>query len=72
MRDDINRRIGGQRQEQMGWPSKDDLDPFTRSAQVYRHGRPQSGYRPAEAMPLPEATRLIHSLTNTWLNWRFQ
>lgn len=72
MRHDINQRIGGQRQEQMGWPSKRDLDHFRLSAQVYRHAPPwDSDYAPAKAMPLPEATRFIQSLTNTWLNWRF-
>lgn len=73
MRDDINRRISRRhRQEQMGWPAKKDLDHFTLSAQVYRHAPPwDKGYKPANAMPLGEATRFIHSLTQIWLTWRF-
>ena len=73
MRADINRRSGGQhRQKQMGWPPKSQLDHFTRSADVYRHAPPwKSGYTPAKAMPLKEATRYIQSLAITWLKWRF-
>jgi hypothetical protein len=73
MRDDINRRIGGQHhQEQMGWPAKKRLDHFTLSAQVYRHPPPWDGcYTPAIAMSLGEATRFMQSLTKIWLTWRF-
>ena len=73
MRDDINRRIGGQhRQEQMGWPNKKDLDHFTLSAQVYRHPPPwDGGYTPDNAMTLAKATHFIQSLAQTWLAWRF-
>jgi hypothetical protein len=72
MRDDINRRIGKQRQEQVGWPAKKDLDHFTLSAQVYRHAPPwDGGYTPATAMPANEARRFLQSLTNIWLTWRF-
>jgi hypothetical protein len=73
MRDDITRRLGGQRrQEQMGWPAKKDLDHFTLSAQVYRHAPPwDAGYTPANAMPLCEARYFMRSLANIWLTWRF-
>jgi hypothetical protein len=73
MRDDINARMGKQhRQEQIGWPTKKILDHFTLSAQVYRHAPPwDGGYTPEKAMTLVEATKLIQSLTNKWLVWRF-
>jgi hypothetical protein len=74
MRDDINRRIRGQhRQEQMDWPKKKNLDHFTLSAQVHRHAPPWDGdYTPEKAMPIAEATEYIRSLTNKWLDWRFE
>ncbi len=34
MRDDINRRLGQHREDEMGWPAKSELDHFSRSAQV--------------------------------------
>ena len=73
MRDDITRRLGGQRrQEQMGWPAKKDLDHFTLSAQVYKHAPPwDAGYTPANAMPLCEARYFMRSFANIWLTWRF-
>lgn len=73
MRDDINARQGGQhRQQQMGWPSKKELDDFTLSVQVYRHAPPwKGGMTPDNAMPLKAAARFIQGLAATWLAWRF-
>ena len=73
MRDDINKSLGQQKQEAMGWPEKSILDRFTCSAQVYRHSPVKwpNGYNYATAMPLKEATTLMHELTKKWLAWRF-
>jgi hypothetical protein len=39
MRDDISRKLGQHKYEQMGWPAKTKLDEFSESAQVHRHSR---------------------------------
>ena len=72
MRDDIEQGCSKRGQTNMGWPSKKNLKHFTLSAQVFRHAPPwEDGYTPDRAMPLPEASSFIRSLTNTWLKWRF-
>jgi hypothetical protein len=72
MRDDINHQLGGQhKQEQMGWPTKGDLDKFTESATVHRHSPAKWGrLNPATAMKLEDATLFIVRLAQIWLKWR--
>ena len=72
MRDDINRRLGRHRYEQMGWPDKKIVDEFSESAQVYRHSRVKWGrFDLSTAMDFDEARAFVQSLARTWLNWRY-
>ena len=72
MRDDINRRLGQHKYEQMGWPGKPKLDEFSESAQVHRHFRVKWGrFDLSTAMEFHEARALVQILARTWLNWRY-
>jgi hypothetical protein len=72
MRDDINRRLGQHKYEQMGWPDKPKLDEFSESAQVHRHSRVKWGrFDLSTAMEFDKARELVQSLARTWLNWRY-
>lgn len=71
MRDDINRRLGGQhRTHEIGWP---DFDDFTEAANVHRHSPAKWGrYDPSNApMSLNEARGFVQKLVQTWLDWRY-
>jgi hypothetical protein len=72
MRDDINRKLGGQHQlDAMGWPGKAELDYFTESATVHRHSPPKWGrLNPTTTMKIDEARSFIRRLAQTWLGWR--
>ena len=72
MRDDINRRLGQHKYEQMGWPDKPKLDEFSESAQVHRHSRVKwRRFDLSTAMEFDKARELVQSLARTWLNWRY-
>ncbi|MBK8008357.1 MAG: hypothetical protein IPK23_07915 [Rhizobiales bacterium] len=64
MRDDINQVVGQQKQQSMGWPSKANLDHFTKSANVHRHSSIKwpTGYNLENAMPLTEASQFVGEL----------
>ena len=71
MRDDVNNHLGQHNQTQIGWPSKDERDFFSESAQVHRHSPIKWGrYNLKTAMQLHEARKFVRSLANAWLNWR--
>jgi hypothetical protein len=74
MRDDINRKLGGQQLEQMmGWPNKDDLSFFSRSANVHRHSPTkweELQLNPTTAMKIDDARSFIRRLAQIWLSWR--
>jgi hypothetical protein len=72
MRDDINRRSGGQHQlDTMGWPNKTELNYFTKSATVHRHSPPKWGrLNPTTAMKLDDARSFVRRLAQIWLDWR--
>ena len=72
MRDDINRRLGRHRYEQMGWPDKKIVDEFSESAQVYRHSRVKWGrFDLSTAMKFDNARAFVQSLARKWLDWRY-
>jgi len=73
MRDDINRSLGQDKAEQMGWPAKSTLDEFCESAQVHRHSRVKWGrFDLSTAMKIDKARALVQSLARTWLDWRYR
>lgn len=72
MREDINRKLGQHKYEQMGWPDKPKLDEFSESAQVHRHSRVKwRRFDLSTAMEFDKARELVQSLARTWLNWRY-
>lgn len=71
MRGDINKKLGQQKQESMGWPTKAELDFFTKTTNAYRHSPPKwEGLAPETAMKIDDARTFIKRLARTWLDWR--
>jgi hypothetical protein len=55
----------------VGWPSKTQINAFTRDAQSHRHSAAYSKARKSlNPMSFDEASNLIRSMVKIWIEWR--